>query len=93
MSLKSKLFNISSKLKPVAMVGVPRKWRLKAEARLTEMAIESAKVEIAKRGIVASDLSNEQIELIVSDERDKILSKMKDRSLSVVFVLLGIQVI
>lgn len=93
MSLKSKLFNISSKLKPVAMVGVPRKWRLKAEARLTEMAIESAKVEIAKRGIVVSDLSNEQIELIVSDERDKILSKMKDRSLSVVFVLLGIQVI
>ena len=93
MSLKSKFFDISLKLKPAAIVSVPKKWRLKAEARLTEMAIESAKVEIAKRGLVVSDLSNEQIELIVSDERDKILSKMKDRSLSVVFVLLGIQVI
>lgn len=93
MSVKSKIINVSSKLNPLAILGVPKKWRHRAETRLTEMAIEKAKVEIAKRGLEVSDLSKEQIELIVSDERDKILSKMKDRSLSVVFVLLGIQVI
>ena len=93
MDLRSKVFEISSRFKPASIFGLPKKWRLQAETRLTEMAIERAKVEIAKRGMEVSDLSNEQVELIVSDERDKILGKMKGRSLSVIFVLLGIQVI
>ena len=57
------------------------------------MAIEKAKIEIAKRGLEVSDLSEELLELYVADEREKILSQMRNRSLGAVLLLLGIQVV
>ena len=93
MSVKSKIINASSKLNPLAILGVPKKWRHQAETRLTEMAIEKAKVEIAKRGLEVSNLSEELLELYVAEEREKILSQMKNRSLGAILLLLGIQVV
>ena len=93
MSVKSKIINASSKLNPLAILGVSKKWRHQAETRLTEMAIEKAKVEIAKRGLEVSNLSEELLELYVAEEREKILSQMKNRSLGAILLLLGIQVV
>ena len=93
MSVKSKIINASSKLNPLAILGVPKKWRHQAETRLTEMAIKKAKVEIAKRGLEVSNLSEELLELYVAEEREKILSQMKNRSLGAILLLLGIQVV
>jgi hypothetical protein len=93
MSIKSKIINVSSKLNPLAILGVPKRWRYQAETRLTEMAIEKAKVEIAKRGLEVSNLSEELLELYVAEEREKILSQMKNRSLGAILLLLGIQVV
>ena len=66
--------------------------RRKIDARLTDLAIEKAKVEIAKRGNTA-DLSEDQLELIVRDEKDKLISQTKDKSLGALLLILGIQVI
>ena len=93
MGVKSKIINVSTRLNPLSIFGASQKWRLQVETRLTEMAIEKAKIEIAKRGLEVSDLSEELIELYVADEREKILSQMRNRSLGAVLLLLGIQVV
>ncbi|MDA8725621.1 hypothetical protein N9N22_03045 [Alphaproteobacteria bacterium] len=93
MGFKSNIRQFFLHLSSGSIASAPKMWRSRVDARLTEAAIEKAKVEIAKRGLEVTDLSDEQVELIVSDERDKILNKMKDRSWSAILVLLGIQVI
>ena len=65
----------------------------KIDARLTDLAIEKAKVEVAKRGLNTADLSEDQLELIVRDEKDKLISQTKDKSLGALLLILGIQVI
>ena len=65
----------------------------KIDARLTDLAIEKAKVEVAKRGLNTADLSEDQLELIVRDEKDKLISQTKDKSLGAILLILGIQVI
>ena len=67
--------------------------RRKIDARLTDLAIEKAKVEVAKRGLNTADLSEDQLELIVRDEKDKLISQTKDKSLGALLLILGIQVI
>ena len=57
------------------------------------MAIERAKVEITKRGLKIENLSKEQLELFVSEEREQILSQIKNRSIGAVLLMLGIQVV
>ena len=67
--------------------------RRKIDARLTDLAIEKAKIEVAKRGLNTADLSEDQLELIVRDEKDKLISQTKDKSLGALLLILGIQVI
>ena len=93
MNINDRLKAVSASLNHKKILSVPKIWKSRVDSRVTEMAIQKAKVEIAKRGLEVSKLSHEQVELIVSDERDKILRKLKDRSWSAILIILGIQVI
>jgi len=57
---------------------------------LREKAIERAKVEIALAGKHVSDYDEEQLEIIVKAEEDKIVEKYRNSAFVVVLLALGI---
>ena len=93
MKLKDRFLKVSGQLSPRAVLTMQKDVRQRVESRLTEMAIERAKVEITKRGLEIENLSKEQLELFVSEEREQILSQIKNRSIGAVFLILGVQVV
>ena len=93
MKLKNKIRELSEKLSPRAVLTIQKGLQQRIESRLTEMAIEKAKIEITKRGLKIENLSKEELELFVSEEREQILSQIKNRSIGAVLLMLGIQVV
>ena len=91
--MKNKFFKLSKSFSKFIGTNAPSRIRAKIDSRLTELAIEKAKVEVAKRGLNASDLTEEQLEIIVRDEKDKLVSRTKDKSLGALLLILGIQII
>ena len=71
----------------------PRRLKRKVDQRILEMAIENAKAELAKRGRDISDVSEKQLELIVNDEEKKIRESFKNRSITALLAVLGLQII
>ena len=71
----------------------PTRLKRKVDQRILEMAIENAKAELAKRGRDISDVSEKQLELIVNDEEKKIRESFKNRSITALLAILGLQII
>jgi hypothetical protein len=57
---------------------------------LREKAIEQAKVEIALAGKRVSDYDEDQLEIIVKAEEDKILEKYRNSAFVVLLLALGL---
>ena len=82
-----------SSLKSLINESNPRRIRERINVRVLEMAIRNAKVTIAAQGLDPSDLSEEQLEVVVSDEERKIREGFKSKTLAATLALLGLQVI
>lgn len=89
---KPNILRLPNKIFDFLAANSPSMMKEKLEVRLTELAIEKTKVELAKRGLTVDELSEDQLELIVRDERDKLVSQMKDKSIGALLLVLGIQV-
>jgi hypothetical protein len=57
---------------------------------IREKAIAAAKVEIALAGKEVSDYTADQLEIIVKDQEDKIVTKYRNSTLVVFLLALGI---
>ena len=66
--------------------GVIEKYR----SIIREKAIEQAKVEIALAGKEVADYNEDQLEIIVKDQEDKIIQKYRNSTLVVFLLALGI---
>ena len=71
----------------------PRQVRDRINEKVLEMAIRNAKATIASQGLNPSDLSEEQLEVVVNDEERKIRESFKNKTISATLALLGLQVI
>ena len=60
------------------------------ENKFVDLAIDKAKVNIAKQGLNEEDLTQEQKEIIVNDEMRNLKDKFQGRGLSMALLLLGI---
>lgn len=60
------------------------------QAALRDKAIEQAKVEIALAGKKTEDYDEEQLEIIVKAQEDKIKSKYKHGTFAVILLAFGI---
>ena len=86
--------NISKeKLVEVLRASNPKKLKTKIDKRVLEMAIENAKAELAKRGREISDVSEKQLEIIVNNEEKKIRDSFKNRSITALLAVLGLQIV
>lgn len=75
------------------MLSIPKNLKIKIENKINEMAIQRAKIEIAKRGLETEDINEDQLEMIVIFEKDKIISEFKDKTIGTLLIMLGIQVL
>ena len=75
------------------MFSIPKNLKIKIENKINEMAIQRAKIEIAKRGLEPEDINEDQLEMIVIFEKDKIISEFKDKTIGTLLIMLGIQVL
>lgn len=91
MSIKDRLNKLS--VKSVLGSVDPREVRNRINERILEMAIRNAKATIASRGLDPSNLTEEQLEVVVNDEERKIREGFKTKTLSATLALLGLQVI
>ncbi len=57
--------------------------------RLREKAIKNAKVRIALAGREIGDYTQDQLEIIVNDEEEKLVGKLKQSGVAVVLIGLG----
>ena len=71
----------------------PRQVRDRINEKVLEMAIRNAKATIASQGLNPSDLTEEQLEVVVNDEERKIRESFKNKTISATLALLGLQVI
>lgn len=86
--------NISKeKLVEVLRASNPKKLKARIDKRVLEMAIENAKAELAKRGREVSDVSEKQLEIIVNNEEKKIRDSFKNRSITALLAVLGLQIV
>ena len=86
--------NISKeKLVEVLRASNPKKLKTKIDKRVLEMAIENAKAELAERGREISDVSEKQLEIIVNNEEKKIRDSFKNRSITALLAVLGLQIV
>ena len=86
--------NISKeKLVEVLRASNPKKLKTKIDKRVLEIAIRNAKATIASQGLNPSDLTEEQLEVVVNDEERKIRESFKNKTISATLALLGLQVI
>ena len=58
--------------------------------KIRERAIDNAKVQIALQNRTIDEYAPEQLEIIVKDEEDKIIRKLKGSALAVVLIYLGL---
>lgn len=63
---------------------------VKYSSVIREKAIERAKVEIALAGKRITDYDEDQLEVIVKDQEDKILSKYRNASFAILLLIFGI---
>ena len=59
-------------------------------SKIRERAIENAKVQIALQNRTIDEYAPEQLEIIVRDEEEKIVRKLKGSALVVVLIYLGL---
>ena len=59
-------------------------------SRIREKAIKNAKVQIALAGKEVGDYTEDQLEIIVQAEEEKLVGKLKQSGLAVVLVGLGL---
>ena len=78
---------VDKSMAPIRFVGaIPSKYR----QRLREKAIDNAKTRIALAGNQASNMSQQDLEIIVKEEEDKIHSSVKEKGLLAVLAFFGI---
>lgn len=61
-----------------------------SRSRLREKAIKNAKVRIALAGREVGDYTQDQLEIIVNDEEEKLVGKLKQSGVAVVLIGLGL---
>ena len=73
-------------------VNIINKVIAKADAKIKERELLSFKAELAREHKDISDYTDEQVNLILSDKREKIIAKIKDKSLVglLITLLIGI---
>lgn len=79
-------------LRPVADRGrrAKARWAGEIHARIRERAIQNAKVRIALHGRRVEDLSEDDLEIVVADEEEKIQKRLLVWPLIAIGVVLGI---
>ena len=91
LAIKDRLIKLP--VKSVLQSADPRQVRDRINEKVLEMAIRSAKATIASQGLNPSDLTEEQLEVVVNDEERKIRENFKNKTISATLALLGLQVI
>lgn len=87
MSNESKNSLVSTALKPVNFVGsIPQKYR----GYIRDKAIERARTRIIVAGNNPSTMSQQDLEVVVREEEDKIKGSIKEKGLLAVLALLGL---
>jgi len=69
---------------------LPRKTREKFLERLRERAILRTRARLVESGVDINRLSDEELEVIIADEEDKLIGEYKSRGLIALLALLGI---
>ncbi|WP_292655858.1 hypothetical protein [Nitratifractor sp.] len=69
---------------------LPRKTRDKFFERLRERAILRTRARLVESGVDIRNLSDEELEVIIADEEDKLIGEYKSRGLIALLALLGI---
>ena len=69
---------------------LPRKTRDKFFERLRERAILRTRARLVESGVDIDKLSDEELEVIIADEEDKLIGEYKSRGLIALLALLGI---
>ena len=69
---------------------LPRKTREKFFERLRERAILRTRARLVESGVDIDKLSDEELEVIIVDEEDKLIGEYKSRGLIALLALLGI---
>ncbi len=69
---------------------LPRKTREKFFERLRERAILRTRARLVESGVDIDKLSDEELEVIIADEEDKLIGEYKSRGLIALLALLGI---
>jgi len=69
---------------------LPRKTRDKFYERLRERALLRTRARLVESGVDIGGLSDEELEVIIADEEDKLIGEYKSRGLIALLALLGI---
>ena len=69
---------------------LPRRTREKFYERLRERAILRTRARLVESGVDIDTLSDEELEVIIADEEDKLIGEYKSRGLIALLALLGI---
>lgn len=70
-----------------SVVGYPKE---KIEEKIREKAITATRARLAERNKSFDDYSDEELEIIISDEERKIVDELKTKSLVVALAALGL---
>ena len=69
---------------------LPKKIRFKARERLREKALSRAHARLVISGVDIDALSDDDLEVIIADEEDKLIGEYKSKGLIALLALLGI---
>jgi hypothetical protein len=69
---------------------LPRKTREKFYVRLREKALLRTRARLVESGVDIDRLSDEELEVIIADEEDKLVGEYKSKGLIALLALLGI---
>ncbi|ADV47344.1 hypothetical protein [Nitratifractor salsuginis] len=69
---------------------LPKKSRDKFYERLRDRALLRTRARLIESGVDLNSLSDEELEVIIADEEDKLISEYKSRGLIALLALLGI---
>jgi hypothetical protein len=72
------------------IVYLPRKSRDLFYQRLRERALIRTRARLVESGVDIEKLSDEELEVIIADEEDKLLGEYKNKGLIALLALLGI---
>jgi len=72
------------------IVELPDKIKEKIEYKLRQKAILRARARLIENGVDIKDLSDEELEIIIKDEEDKLKDEYKTKGIFALLVILGI---